>query len=313
MSSCINGLVSVVMPAYNCEEFIGEAIDSVLRQTYNHYEIIIINDGSTDGTEETILRLDSALITLINQPNKGVASARNTGIQQARGEFIAFLDSDDIWQNDTLTLQYEHLEKDQDIGLVYGDMELFDSTGILSENWLVEAGWPRPEGFIFKDLLFKCLFQTSTVMVRREVLDDVGLFDDSLLLGEDYDLWLRIAAKYKIGYIPKVITKYRRNAQSLTSSNTSPIPLEITVAEKALEREPEQAAKISRQIIRKGFSTRYFEEGYSAFVDGKYDIAKYRLLKSLSLVPWNFRTLFFLIGTYCSPGFLKYLINFRQR
>ncbi len=293
-------LVSVIMPAYNCEKYIGEAIESVLQQSYNNYELIIVNDGSTDRTEDVINKLSTS-IKYISQSNQGASAARNTGILAADGEYLSFLDSDDIWNLETLELQLGYFESHTDVGLVYGDMELFDHTGMLDENWLVAAGVPRPAGFIFHELVFQCLFQTSTVMVRRKVLDDVGLFDKVLPLGEDYDLWLRIAAKYKIGYIPKVLTGYRRRKGSLTASDATLKPWDIAVAEKALEREADEARKISPRVVKKKFGARYFQAGYSALKDGKYSIARYRLRKSLLLTPWNPRAIMYLVAAYCFP------------
>lgn len=305
-------LVSVIIPSYNCEEYIGKAIDSVLQQSYNNIELIIVNDGSTDRTED-IIKKYSTSIKYISQSNQGVSTARNTGILAADGEYISFLDSDDIWNLETLGLQLGYFVSHPDVGLVYGDMELFDHTGTLSENWLVRAGGPRPEGFIFQELIFQCLFQTSTVMVRREVLDDVGLFDSALPLGEDYDLWLRIAAKYKIGYIPKVLTGYRRRKGSLTASDATLKPWDIAVAEKALEREADEARKISPRVVKKKFGARYFQAGYSALKEGKYSIARYRLRKSILLIPWNHRVIMYLVAAYCFPRLVCFLLGKRKR
>lgn len=301
-------LVSIIMPAFNSEKYIGDAIESVLGQTYKKFELIVINDGSLDHTESKIKKYSDTL-QYISQPNQGAASARNNGILAARGEYISFLDSDDLWFENTLKLQHEYLASHPSVGLVYGEIQLFDHTGVLDENWMITTGLPRPEGFIFQELVFQCLFGLSTVMVRRQILDNVGLFNSNLPSGEDYDLWLRISAMYKIGYIPERLMRYRQHADSLTASNSSLKPWDISVAEKALEMHPVEAKKISSFQLKKEFAKRYFQGGYSAFTEGKYAIARYRFFKSVSLMPLKSRAIFYLIASCCFPRLIHSVIR----
>ena len=301
-------LVSIIMPAYNSEKYISSAIESVLNQTYTNFELIVVNDGSTDNTID-ILKKYSDRIICISQRNKGAAFARNNGILAARGEYISFLDSDDIWPNDTLKLQYEYLRTHPDVGLVYGEMELFDQTGTLDKNWAITRGRGRPEGYIFQNLILDCLFGLSTVMVRRNVLNNVGLFEESLPLGEDYELWLRIAAKHKVGHIPDILMRYRQHPSSLTSINISIKPWEIAALEKALKKFHDEARLISASKIKKRFAELYFENGYNAFLQKHYSISRYNCLKSLSQVPGNWRAIFYLFASSCYPKLIHLIIN----
>lgn len=295
-------LISIIMPAFNSDKYIGDAIESVLQQTYQNFELIVVNDGSVDRTED-ILKNYANSIHHIHQSNQGVASARNKGILAARGEYISFLDSDDVWFMNTLKLQYEHLAGNSDIGLVYGEMQLFDHTGTLDKKWSTNLERKRPEGYIFQDLVLSCLFGLSTVMVRRNVLNDVGLFDKNLPSGEDYDLWLRIAAKYKIGYIPEKLMRYRQHSGSLTSLKAPLKPWDIKVAEKALKIYQEEAKKIPHLLLKKSFAERYFHYGYSAFLEGQYAVARYRFIKSISFLPGSWRSLLYLIASCFFPRF----------
>ncbi len=308
-------LVSVIMPAFNSEQYISDAIDSVLQQTYQNFELIVVNDGSTDRTEDILKKISNS-IHLISQSNQGAASARNKGIMAAQGEYISFLDSDDIWFKDTLKLQHEYLTSHLYFGLVYGKRQVFDCKGNLDKNWMIKYGFSQPEGYIFQDLILSASILLSTVMVRRKVLDKVGLFDKSLPLGEDYDLWLSISTKYKIGYIPDDLVKYRRHPKSLTASNYSLKPWDIEVAEKALRIYPKEAKKIPPLLLKKGFGEKYFQSGYDAFMKGQYSIARYRFIKSIALVPRSGRTLrymLYLIASSFFPQLVHFVIKITKR
>ncbi len=295
-------LVSVIMPAFNSERYIAEAVESVLQQSYKNFELIIVNDGSTDRTDE-ILQKYSNGIHYIKQPNLGVSAARNKGILASHGEYVSFLDSDDLWFKETIKLQHTFLTSHPEVGLVYGEMQLFDHTGPLSNDWVTSERVPRPEGYIFKDLILSCLFGLSTVMVRKDVLNNVGVFDPNLPAGEDYELWLRISSKYKIGYIPDRLMMYRRHPASLTTSAPPLKPWDILVAEKTLKTHPDESKQINPFLLQRKFAARYFQAGYSAFKEGHYPVARYRLAKSFQLAPNRILPLLYLIASSIFPRF----------
>lgn len=204
--------VSVVIPTYNRAGFIGAAVASIRAQTYPATEIVIVDDGSRDDTEQTVAALGSG-IRYIRQDNAGPAAARNRGIQEARGDLVAFLDTDDRWLPDKLALQVAILQREPTVALVSADMAVEDDTG---RRWIDSnfakrglrsffdelAGRPVPEA---PRLLLQVNFiNTSTVIARRDVLLALKGFDRRLRYGEDMELWLRIAAQYDIACVPSV-------------------------------------------------------------------------------------------------------------
>ena len=208
---------SVIIPAYNAAHLISDALKSVLAQTADDYEIIVVNDGSPDTAEfEKALEPYLNDITYIRRANGGPGAARNTGIRAARGEFIAFLDSDDQWVPTHLAEMREFLQSDPTLDLVYGDAVDFGE----SANEGVTTMYANPsEGLVtFESLvLCKCTVVGSTVVARRQALIDAGLFDESFMQGEDFDLWARLA--YRGGRIDyrKHVHARRRIHNNLTS------------------------------------------------------------------------------------------------
>lgn len=204
----MKGLVSVIIPAYNCRAFIAETIKSVVSQTYDQWEVIIVDDGSTDDLSKFIdgvIENDSR-IRYIRQDNKGVSAARNHGFSKAKGDYVAFLDADDVWLPDNLKMKVQVLE-DEGTGLVHSDGAVIDENssplGITLEGM---------EGDVLTPMLLWEGTQIpgpSSVMVRREVLETVGLFDEKLSTAADKDLFIRIAARYKVTRIAQVTWQYR--------------------------------------------------------------------------------------------------------
>jgi len=208
---------SVVIPAYNAAHLISDALKSVLAQTADDYEIIVVNDGSPDTAEfEKALEPYLNDITYIRRANGGPGAARNTGIRAARGEFIAFLDSDDQWVPTHLAEMREFLQSDRTLDLVYGDAVDFGE----SANEGVTTMYANPsEGLVtFESLvLCKCTVVGSTVVARRQALIDAGLFDESFMQGEDFDLWARLAYRGgRIDYRKHIHARRRIHKNNLT-------------------------------------------------------------------------------------------------
>lgn len=206
-------LVSVIMPTYNHAQFIGEAIDSVLNQTYKNLELIVIDNYSEDNTEEIIRSFNDPRIKYMKFRNHGIIGAsRNQGIRHAVGKYIAFLDSDDLWLDHKLERQLVEFKKGDSIGLVCTNLIYFDKYG--EHGKLLNL---PDKHFTFNELLRDNPIANSSVMIRRSVLDNVGLFDESrdIIAGEDYELWLRVAKKNKIRYIDTPLIKYRIHEAAL--------------------------------------------------------------------------------------------------
>lgn len=213
--------VSVIIPAYNVAGFIAETLDSVLAQTFKDYEILLVNDGSPDTAElEKTLESYFEKIVYIRQENGGTARARNTGIENARGELIAFLDGDDIWLPEYLNQQIKFLTE-SDLDMVYSDAALFGAVRRAHETYMQKS---PSEGIAdFAGIVSgKCSVITSGTLVYKQKILDAGMFDVELpRIGmEDFDLWLRLAkADVKIGYQRKILLKYRVSPNSLSGNS----------------------------------------------------------------------------------------------
>jgi len=197
-------LISVIIPTYNRSQLLPRAVDSVLSQKGAKFELIIVDDGSTEKLPDILCHPSSGL-RIFRQENKGPAAARNLGIKEARGEWIAFLDSDDEWKPGKLKAQLEFLRKNPDT-LICQTEEIWIRNGTRVNPMKKHQ---KSGGWIFEKCLPLCVVSPSAVMMHRKLFDEVGLFDESLPACEDYDLWLRIAAKHPIGLIEKpYILKY---------------------------------------------------------------------------------------------------------
>jgi len=214
-------LVSVVIPTYNSAQFVGDAVKSVLEQTYSRHEIIVVDDGSTDNTKE-VLQLFGERIQYIHQENRGPSAARNTGIRLAKGAYICFLDADDLWLPGKLEVQVSFMERHKDVGLVLSDHEEFDSTGIVSESFLgaksfhseIVSAEPIKEAFM--KLVVENFISTPTAMIRSRCFEKSGLFDETLKSVEDRDLWLRVSAHFKIACLPIVFCRRRLHGSNIS-------------------------------------------------------------------------------------------------
>jgi glycosyltransferase involved in cell wall biosynthesis len=198
-----NPMISVIIPAYNRAQVIAEALQSVLDQTCTDYEIIVVDDGSTDETAE-VIRGFTDRVRYVYQENRGSAAARNRGLQEARGDYIAFLDSDDLFTPEKLQKQVEYLQHNPHIGMVYSAYSNIDDNH--NELDIVPA---QHAGHIYRQLIFQCKIATPTVMIRRQVVETVGEFDINLPMAQDVDYWIRIARHYEIGAINAPLTCVR--------------------------------------------------------------------------------------------------------
>lgn len=201
----MNPRVSVIIPTYNQKEKVKRAVESVLIQEPKNYEIVVVDDGSSDGTFEFLSALNLP-IKLLRKENGGVSTARNLAIQSSVGEYVAFLDHDDLWLTGKLAAQVEFLNAHPEHGLVYTD-EYIDADGVRDSETRFDKQPPR-NGLVLPVFVDLTPIHTSAVMVRRGVLNDTGLFDPTLLVHQDSDLWNRISEKYSFGYIEKPLAVF---------------------------------------------------------------------------------------------------------
>ena len=205
--------VSVIIPSYNCEMYIDECIQSVLNQTWRKYEIIIVDDGSTDSSPALIQKYyDHKNVKIFKNCNKGRGAARRFGVNQSNGKFIAFLDCDDLLLPNSIEKRVKALLNYNDFGLVFTDAMEFDNNGD-TKPFLRQFPWLNLKDDIFNQLLRGCFPLTSTVMVRREDYYKSNGFDENLRYGEDLDLFLRLSNITKFILLPEILTRRRMHPQ----------------------------------------------------------------------------------------------------
>ena len=203
--------VSIIIPTYNQSQYLEEAVESVLNQTYKNIEIIIVDDGSTDNTPEVIKSFDNKII-YIQQKNKGASGARNTGIKKANGQYIAFLDSDDLWLKNKLEKQIKFIQNNPEIGLLgTGCYQMIDINKMIYKKI-----FPAKNEILQKDLIKYNPFIQSSVMIKKDVFNSIGLYDEKFKESEDYDLWLRIAQKYKVANLEQALVTKKYYAEGLS-------------------------------------------------------------------------------------------------
>lgn len=269
------GLVSIITPVYNGQDFLDRSIKSVLAQTYENWELLLIDDGSSDNSVQIIKYYleDNRIKLLRNQSNSGIPTTRNKGIENSTGEFIALLDQDDEWLPHKLEKQVnKFLEIDDSFGLIYSNVEVRTDQGILAD----QKKEIEPEASIQSNLelmLSRNLITSPTAMVKRKALKEVGLFDESIRWGgDDYDLWIRIAHKYKFDYIDEVLCIRHEHQQNYSADKKRMMLKTIELGEKYVEQ-----FGLEPSLSRKLKSNHYYRYGIES-------IKKLRVLSGLSYV-----------------------------
>lgn len=220
-------LVSVIICVYNGEKYIASSLNSVLNQTYKNIEIVVVNDGSTDHTEKIVLAYPN--IKYIYQPNQGVAAARNTGLRQCSGEYIAWLDADDLYLPTKIQEQVSFIEN-TDADIVYNDAILIDAFDNEIKQLRSEYEELEPEDFISQLLFRQIMPCLPTLMYRRKCFDNIA-YEPHMKYAEDYWMIIQLAQKYKFAYIKKILYKYRRHSNNLTNNKKAQENMEIQVIE----------------------------------------------------------------------------------
>jgi hypothetical protein len=193
---------SVIVPTFNRRPFLETAVDSVLEQTFSGLELIVIDDGSTDGTKELISKYSDKRMIYMHQKNRGVANARNKGISLSRGSFIAFLDSDDRWEPEKLKMTADYIKKFPNLPIFHTEEVWYRNGKLLSQK----EKHKKPTGSVYKHSLPLCCISISTAVINKDVFGKVGTFDEEMEACEDYDFWLRATNKYEVKLIPEDLT-----------------------------------------------------------------------------------------------------------
>jgi glycosyltransferase involved in cell wall biosynthesis len=213
--------VDVIIPAYNAAKYLPAALESVGSQTFKNWQIVLVDDGSTDNTAEVVapfLDRFGPRMRYIKQENHGMSAARNTAVRSSTSEYIALLDADDVWMPCRLSASLEVLAERPKAGLAYGQVTRIDPEGGIVSDWL--GNLTNSEGSIAPHIYMRTVeLPCPTITVRRRCLDDVGLFDETMRATEDRDLWLRIALRHEIAFVPKIIACYRASPGSMSTNS----------------------------------------------------------------------------------------------
>ena len=238
--------VSVILPTYNRLPMLKEAMDSVLAQNFEDMELIVVDDGSTDGTAEEMKRYGGRVKLIQHSRNRGVSAARNKGILHARGKYIAFLDSDDLWVKGKLRIQVSFLDDNPHYPICYTD-EIWIRRGKRVNPMIKHAKY---SGWIFEKCLPLCIMSPSSVMMKRTLFSKVGLFDEALPVCEDYDFWLRVSARFPIFFIDrKLIVKRGGHPDQLSQRSWGNDRCRVIALEKLLS-EPYIGSEEREMILK---------------------------------------------------------------
>ncbi len=283
--------VSVVIPTYNRAEMLHAALESVLAQTTPAQDIIVVDDGSTDGTPGIIRQLQAKgapIIYLREGHTNRRGEARNKGAQAGAGDLIAFLDSDDLWKPERLERQLEALTKSPEAGFAFCKLQRFGRGGPIDPPYPAS---PRDyNGHILGELLEEPLVISSTLVVKREAFTEVGGFAD-LRMNEDYELTLRLAARYKASYVPDVLVLMREHSgRTSYSEHETPLLDYMTIVEHFMEERPGLPLQ-TRASARKGLANVHLKLARLYLRDGDRVTARKHILALMKLRPWDRRAL----------------------
>lgn len=238
--------ISVIIPTYNAERTILETIESVQQQTFCDFELIVINDGSTDRTLELLATVQDPRLKVFSYENGGLPVARNRGIARSTGEFIAFLDADDLWTPDKLELQLAALQQHSNAGVVYSWTLFMDEKG---ESFYADEPI-HFEGNVLTQLLMKNFIASgSNAMVRRQAIESVGEFDPTLKSCEDWDYWLRLAVHWSFVLVPKAQIFYRQSVGAMSSKVQVMEKYHLVVIERAFQSAPPELQSLKNQSL----------------------------------------------------------------
>ena len=292
--------VSVIVPAYNARAHIGEALDSIHGQGYDNLEVIVVDDGSQDGTADHV-ETGWPWVQVIRKENGGAASARNAGLRNASGDLIAFMDADDLWLPEKLHIQTQFLQQHPEAAIVCSGFKVWQPSeaGVYPSPDKLETGIkasdsainPEYSGWIYHKLLLDSFVWTSTVMMRRSLVEQVGEFDESLRLGQDYDYWLRVAQISQIHTLQRPLALYRQHAQSATARGAR-INYGAKVLTMALERwgtaSPNGASIPRRQVLHR-IANIHFANGFHHYRLGDFRLARPAFANAVRMNPMQAR------------------------
>ena len=288
--------VSVIIPAYNKAEYTRRTVDSVLAQTYPNVEIIVVDDGSRDATAQAMSQY-AGRISFVQKTNGGACSARNEGIRRCLGDYVAFLDCDDLFCPEKIQRCVDYLEKNPLFGFVYSAVNFIDEKDAIVGLY----DHPRSrEGSIAPWLILGNFICNSTVVVKRDILQKAGFFDETIFTPADWDMWLRLSEVTEAGYIRGPLTKYRITDNYTFNRLEQARKEEVYVLEKFFKARPQDIV-----LKNKAFSNFYMRFAQCAFIKdemgGFWDDCK----ASIKICPWNAKTYLMMMAALTAPAWLK--------
>lgn len=269
--------VSVVVPSYNCASLLPKAIESVLNQTFKDLEVIVVNDGSKDDTDE-VVKPYLPYIRYVHQANKGLPGARNTAIRLAKGDFLALLDADDSWLPQKLERQMP-LFNNPEVGIVYSDFAVHYADGRFLDSYLKD----RPlasEGYVIENYLRSRFLFPSTMVLRTKAVQACGLFDEEMVAAEDIELFAKICLRWKVARVPEVLMLRTEGTQNITANGSKMSDYTILAFEKILTQENSLAAPV-RKILHRELALQHWWRGYALYKSGEQQKARTDLLSSM--------------------------------
>ena len=282
--------VSVIIPVFNREKTLAKALQSVLSQTFTDFEVVVVDDGSLDGSGRMVEKVpDSRVRLLRHEKNRGAAAARNTGIEAARGEFIAFQDSDDWWEPGKLSLQMERFsDAAKELGLVYSAFWRYRDN---SREYIPgrEMGHLQKEGRVVESLLLNNFITPQTVVVRKECFKKAGLFDESMPRFHDWELWLRLAGHYQFAFIDQPLVNVYFSEKSISASQDDLLTALSYIYEKHNHLYVQAGKRFQAGMV--------FSYGHNLCLAGRMAEGKAQLKRALKLDPQSIRCWLALAGS----------------
>ena len=306
--------ISVIIPVYNGEKTIQTTIDSVLNQTFQDFELIVINDGSTDSTLEILSTISDPRLQVFSYPNSGAPKSRNRGFDQSSGEYIAFLDADDLWTPDKLEAQLKALQNNPEAAVAYSWTDHIDESG----QFLYSGRHLTINGNVYPELLVQNFLENgSNPLIRRQAFAEIQGFDESLLGGQDRDLYLRLAACYPFVGVPAVHIFYRMSPNSISSQVLRQEKQCVAVIEKAFLQAPSELQSLKQQSLARIYKYLLYRalQGYPSQQKGRaalrflYQYGKY---DPSALKQWQFFSIILLKSSIMAvfpPSFAQGILS----
>jgi glycosyltransferase involved in cell wall biosynthesis len=295
-------LVSVVVTSYNHARYVWQAIDSILAQTFTDIEVVVIDDASQDESPAVLQHYVGRIRVVFHETNRGTYASLNEGIALTNAPYIAILNSDDLWLPDKLEKQVAVLETHAGVGLVHTAFCPIDAEGkpILG-NPLGIRFHHSPQGDVLAELLTRNLFITSSVLFRRECLERCGWFAEHLFGMGDWDMWLRIAEHYQIGYLPEALTLYRIHGQNTMYQRQRMLADDVWIHEERIRKRIRELLRHDGWRMRRAIGIALAALGVLYTQQGKRGEAISVLTQSLTLYPWRLKTWLRLLVSLIAP------------